>query len=78
MLQKLGEIGGRNRISLTLLVKVLFVSMFLLFPPFQFSNYKIRPNKNHMAAPHLHNVWGFKRENVFFFFFFLETKRKNV
>ena len=77
MLQKLGEIGGRNRIYLTMLVKVLFVCMFLLFLPFQFSNYKIRPNKNHMAPPHLHNIWGFKRKNVFFFFFF-ETKRKNV
>ena len=64
MLQKLGEIGGRNKIYLTTLVKVLFVCMFLLFLPFQFSNYKFPPNKNHITSPHIQNVWKFKEKNI--------------
>ena len=64
MLQKLGEIVGRNRIYLTMFVKVLFVCVFLLFLPFQFSNYKFPPNKNHIALPHVQNVWKFKEKNI--------------
>ena len=64
MLQKLGEIGGRNRIYLTMLVKVLFAYMFLLFLPFQLSNYKFPPNKNHIASLYIQNVWEFKEKNI--------------
>ena len=63
MLQKLGEIGSRNKIYLTMLVKVLFVCVFLLFLQFQFSNYKFPPNKNHIAHPHVQNAWKFKEKN---------------
>ena len=64
MLQKLGEIGGRNKIYLTMLVKILFVCMFLLFLPFQFSNCKFPPNKNHITPSRIQNVWEFKEKNV--------------
>ena len=64
MVQKLGEIGGRNKIYLTALVKVLFVCMFLLFLPFQFSNYKFPPNKNHTAPP-MYKMFGNLKRKIF-------------